>query len=677
MPVSLVKLEMGDFFLLRMGLYYKGYQLIYFKGENLMLSSLYRSSLFIGDVLLVNCAMILALLLRFEFQVPKAYWTIYLGTFVMLTFINICMNIFFRLYKCILQYISLRDMICLVASNILSTLIFILYSQLTSHTQPYSVYVIYLSLLLLGMIASRLSFRVLIKFYHHFKFAVASNTHKADPSTEIPYTRTLLVGAGEAGILLIKEATKLTHIHRHIIVAVDDAKTKQSSTIMGVPIAGTISDIPRLVNDYQIDEILIAIPSMSKKRTSEVATLCSQTSCKLRIFPGICKSLTSSGQLMVRNVSIEDLLGRDEIILDNQELSSHIGGKTILVTGGGGSELCRQIASFNPDCLIIFDIYENNAYDIQNELIRSGIRPEALKTIIGSVRDKKKLKDVFRNYAPDIVFHAAAHKHVPLMEESPEEAIKNNVFGTLNVALCAREYRAAKFILISTDKAVNPTNVMGASKRLCEMIIQGINPTTTHTDYVAVRFGNVLGSNGSVVPLFKRQLESGSPLTVTHPDIIRYFMTIPEAVRLILQAMTFATGGEIFVLDMGDPVKIYDLAVNFIKLSGLEPHKDVDIVFTGLRPGEKLYEELLMNEEGLTQTSSSKIFIGQPSHINFNDLIKDLEHLGTCLHNKTLIRQELTRIVPTYQTPAQANKAVPSYLLGTSKAEGKESAKAV
>lgn len=622
-----------------------------------MLSLIYRGALFLGDIVLVNFACLFALLLRFDFSIPRSYWSLYLDTFLVLTLISIFSNLLFKLYKCMLQYTSIRDLIYMVASNTLSAILFFTYSRITNNLFPRSVYIIYFCILVLGMLASRLSFRIAAKCYHKLQDSLFSKTH---PQTDYKLTRTMLIGAGEAASILIKDTKMMSPSRRQIILAVDDSRLKQGSSILGVPIKGTTQDIASLVVTYDIEEILIAIPSASKKRISEIIQLCNDLNCNLKIFPGIKGSLTSS-LMPIRNVNIEDLLGREEITLDNAGVSNHITGKTILVTGGGGSigsELCRQIAAFNPATLIIFDIYENNAYDIQNELLRHHFKPSSLKTIIGSVRDKKKLKDVFRKYSPDIVFHAAAHKHVPLMEDSPEEAIKNNVFGTLNVALCAKEYRVSKFILISTDKAVNPTNVMGATKRICEMIIQGINSTTSHTDYVAVRFGNVLGSNGSVIPLFKRQLEAGGPLTVTHPDIIRYFMTIPEAVRLILQAMTFATGGEIFVLDMGDPVKIYDLAKNFIKLSGLEPHQDIDITFSGLRPGEKLYEELLMGEEGLTNTSSNKIFIGKPTTVDITHLLADLDHLALCLHDKALIRKEIARIVPTYQAPDAANASM-------------------
>lgn len=629
-----------------------------------MLSLLYRSILFLGDIILINLSCVLALLLRFDFTIPNEYSVIYLNTFSMLTLITMSVNSFFKLYKCMLQYTSIRDIIYIGISNVFSTFLFFTYCMITHYIFPHSVYIIYLFILMLGTLASRVSLRIVYKIYYRFKSLILQAFHDSKNSK---LTHTMIIGAGEAANILIKDIKSSSNPCRQIVLAVDDSKLKQGSSILGVPIYGPLSDIPSLISTYNIEEILIALPSASKKRISEIINLCNDTHCTLKIFPGIKNSLTAS-LLPIRNINIEDLLGRDEIILDNQELSSHISGMTILITGGGGSigsELCRQIASFKPDILIIFDIYENNAYDIQNELLRNGISPSSLKTIIGSVRDKRKLKDVFRQYSPHIVFHAAAHKHVPLMEDNPEEAIKNNVFGTLNVALYAKEYHTSKFILISTDKAVNPTNVMGASKRICEMIIQSINKTTPYTDYVAVRFGNVLGSNGSVLPLFKNQLESGGPLTVTHPDIIRYFMTIPEAVRLILQAMTFATGGEIFILDMGEPIKIYDLAKNFIKLSGLEPHKDVDITFTGLRPGEKLYEELLMSEEGLTNTSSHKIFVARPSSIDFVHLLADLDRLALCLHDNLLIRKELTRIVPTYQTPEIANVSIPHQVSST------------
>lgn len=500
------------------------------------------------------------------------------------------------------------------------------------------------------LILSRFSYKFVNRILSKFSKSYNALKEHLNGTTK---NRVLLIGAGDAAALIIKESKKNPNHTYKIVAALDDDRTKHFSSLNGVPIRGPIENIQKFVEIYNVDTIILAMPSVGRERTSEILNLCSETSCHLKIFSGISSAINEEDQTyQVRSVRIEDLLGRDEIVLDSTKIEKDITNRTVLVTGGGGSigsELCRQISSFNPSRLIIFDIYENNAYDIQNELLLNGFPRESLTVLIGSVRDKIKLNEIFETYQPDLVFHAAAHKHVPLMEDSPSEAIKNNVFGTYNVALCAREYKVKKFVLISTDKAVNPTNVMGATKRLCELIVQSINKTTKHTDFVAVRFGNVLGSNGSVIPLFKRQLEAGGPLTVTHPDIIRYFMTIPEAVRLILQAMSFAEGGEIFVLDMGQPVKILDLALNFIRLSGLEPYKDVDIVFSGLRPGEKLFEELLMDEEGITNTSSDKIFIGKPSDITFAELNQSLHYLHNALESDCDLREALHHVVPTYR----------------------------
>ena len=379
-------------------------------------------------------------------------------------------------------------------------------------------------------------------------------------------------------------------------------------------------------------------------------------------MPGVAEMIDGKFHInKIRDVDVEDLLGRESIKLDYKGISDYLEGKVVLVTGGGGSigsELCRQIAKFDPQKLIIFDIYENNAYEIQNELKRNYPKLDLI-TLIGSVRDKARLKKVYTNYNPQVVFHAAAHKHVPLMEDSPSEAIKNNVVGTFNVAKLASEHNVERFVLISTDKAVNPTNVMGATKRLCEMIIQSMN-NISKTEFVAVRFGNVLGSNGSVVPLFKKQIASGGPVTLTHKDITRYFMTIPEAAQLVLQAGAYAEGGEIFVLDMGEPVKIYELAENLIKLSGFEPHKDIKIEVTGLRPGEKLYEELLMNEEGLTETKHQKIFIGRPGEFEFNDIERKIDELLNFAinGNEEVLREKLKEYVPTYKEPEEVNSKV-------------------
>lgn len=610
----------------------------------------YKSILLVSDILLVNMALLLALILRFDLSIPFTYFEMYKHQLIVLTLIHLVVNISFRLYRCLLKYITTRELLYIGGATLLSCVLFVSYGHFIEEPFPRTVYVFYVIILLLMMILSRFSYkfvnRILSKFSKSYIFF-------KDHFNGVAKHRALLIGAGDAGAIIVRESKKSLKQHTKIIAALDDDKSKHRSSLNGVPIVGAIENVEKYVENYNIDTLIVAIPSAGVVRIAEVLALCNKTDCRLKIFSGISSAISDDApSTHLRNVKIEDLLGREEIVLDSTPVRENIAGRTILVTGGGGSigsELCRQISDFKPDRLVIFDIYENNAYDLQNELLRNGFPKSALTVLIGSVRDKGKLEEIFSLYKPDIVFHAAAHKHVPLMEDSPSEAIKNNVFGTLNVALCAKEYRIKKFVLISTDKAVNPTNVMGATKRICELIVQSINRTTTHTDFVAVRFGNVLGSNGSVIPLFRRQLEDGGPLTVTHPDIIRYFMTIPEAVRLILQAMSFAEGGEIFVLDMGQPVKILDLAENFIRLSGLEPYKDVDIVFTGLRPGEKLYEELLMDEEGIAKTPNKKIFIGHPSSMTFLELTEHLKYLHNAIESSFDLREALHHVVPTYR----------------------------
>ncbi|MBP3361498.1 MAG: polysaccharide biosynthesis protein [Clostridia bacterium] len=482
----------------------------------------------------------------------------------------------------------------------------------------------------------------------------SANTNKA---------RILIAGAGEAANILLREVESNSNMHYSIVGIADDDPQKKNRIICGARVLGSIADITKLTEKYDIEQILIAIPSLSPHRKREILEICSSTECKVKIIPGY-ESLVDGKVDMkdVRNVQIEDLLGREPVVLDNKEISDYITGKVIFVTGGGGSigsELCRQIMKFHPEKLVIIDIYENNAYDIQMELnhLYPDNKPDV---IIASVRDVGRLETIFEKYKPYIVFHAAAHKHVPLMEDSPSEAVKNNVFGTYNVAKCADKYGVRRFVMISTDKAVNPTNVMGATKRICEMIVQCMQQISK-TEFVAVRFGNVLGSNGSVIPLFKRQIEAGGPVTVTHRDITRFFMTIPEAAQLVLQAASYANGGEIFVLDMGESVKIYDLAVNLIKLSGYKPNVDIKIEFTGLRPGEKLYEELLMNEEGLKNTKHSKIFIGQPIFGDISLLKKDLAMLESALetNDDEYIKDTIAKVVPTYaRKRTQAKQAV-------------------
>ncbi len=464
--------------------------------------------------------------------------------------------------------------------------------------------------------------------------------------------RVLIAGAGTSGAVILKEMQTSPYAEGYVVCFVDDDKNKVGKILNGVPIAGKREDIPRLVEKYKVDEIYIAMPSAPAKDRKEIIEICRETGCRVKILPGIYQLLNgevSVGKL--REVEIEDLLGREPVRVNMDEILDYVRGKVVLVTGGGGSigsELCRQIAGHQPKQLIVFDVYENNAYDLQQEL-KEKFPGLNLVVLIGSVRNTHRVESVFEKYRPEIVYHAAAHKHVPLMEDSPNEAIKNNVFGTYKTAKAADKYGTKRFVLISTDKAVNPTNIMGASKRMCEMVVQMMN-AKSKTDFVAVRFGNVLGSNGSVIPLFKKQIEQGGPVTVTHPEIIRYFMTIPEAVSLVLQAGAYAKGGEIFVLDMGEPVKILDLAKNLIRLSGYEPDEDIPITFTGLRPGEKLYEELLMDEEGLQDTPNKLIHIGKPIAFDMEEFCVQLDRLYKVANlDSEAIRGEVKKIVPTYQ----------------------------
>ena len=462
----------------------------------------------------------------------------------------------------------------------------------------------------------------------------------------------MIVGAGIAGSSLISEMRNTDKYKYQAVCLIDDDVEKIGKTIAGIKVVGSTYDIKKAVKAYRVEEIFITMPSANRKRLSKIISRCKESNCPVKILPGMYQFV--DGQISVSNlreVDIQDLLGRDPVVVDIDEIIGYIEGKTVLVTGGGGSigsELCRQIASHKPKQLIILDIYENSAYEVEQELKRKYPQLNLL-TLIASIRDSGKMDDVFKKYSPQIVFHAAAHKHVPLMETSPNEAVKNNVFGTLNLAKCADKYKTETFVQISTDKAVNPTNVMGATKRICEMIIQTFGRKSS-TNFVAVRFGNVLGSNGSVIPLFKKQIAEGGPVTLTHKDIIRYFMTIPEAVSLVLQAGAYAKGGQIFVLDMGEPVKIYTLAYNLIKLSGLEPEKDIEIVYTGLRPGEKLFEERLMDEEGMQKTPNGLISIAKPLPIDEENLFTTLESLYTAAYEETDEMKTLVqKLVPTYK----------------------------
>ena len=496
----------------------------------------------------------------------------------------------------------------------------------------------------------RFSYR-LLRFY--------TNSH-AEYRDNKEHDRVMIIGAGSAGQVLIKEMINSKKIHTQVVCIIDDNPNKNGCVLEGIPVVGNRYDIPKMVGKYEVNRIIYAIPTVCGEDRKEILNICQDTGCRLQTVPGVYQLVNGEVSISkLRNVEITDLLGRAQVEVNMDEIFSSIKGKTLLVTGGGGSigsELCRQIAAAGPKQLIIFDMYENNAYEIQQELKHKYGSKLNLTVLIGSVRNTGRVRSVMQTYRPDVVFHAAAHKHVPLMEDSPNEAIKNNVMGTYKTAVAAARAGVKKFVLISTDKAVNPTNIMGASKRMCEMVIQMMNGRS-ETEYVAVRFGNVLGSNGSVIPLFRRQILAGGPVTVTDRNVIRYFMTIPEAVSLVLQAGAYATGGEIFVLDMGDPVRIDDLARNMIRLSGFEPDVDIKVEYTGLRPGEKLFEEILMDAEGMEKTANNLIYIGHELDVDREKFMAQLAELAEAdERDGQAIRDCIERIVPTYYRHGQPPK---------------------
>ena len=551
-----------------------------------------------------------------------------------------------NMYSCIWinagAYELTKTMVASISACILVTLITLIIPNTISVVGNILAGII----IMIGLTGVRLSLRVLTR----------SLTYSVADRTKGKYN-ILIIGAGDCASTIISEIRKEKSNDYNIIGIIDDDEAKLNTLLNGVKVLGNRDNIVEIVERENIDQILFAIAKIDGEAKSKILDICSKTTAKVKVIPGYYQLLEEGISVnKMRDVDLRDLIGREEVKLDKSGIEKYINNKVVLVTGGGGSigsELCRQIAKFNPKLLLILDIYENNAYDLQNEL--SYNEPNLnKKVIIASVRDKARLSQIISAYKPNIIFHAAAHKHVPLMEDNPSEAIKNNVIGTLNMAQLASQYKVEKFVLISTDKAVNPTNVMGATKRLCEMIVQAVNNERGNkTEFVAVRFGNVLGSNGSVIPLFKRQIKNGGPLTLTHKDITRYFMLIPEAAQLVLQAGAYAKGGEIFVLDMGKPVKIYDLAENLIRLSGYTPNSDIKIEITGLRPGEKLYEELLMNNDNLTKTAHNKIFIDKPETISLNKIIKQIDDLlfVAKIGNKNMLKDKLKEIVPTYNSP--------------------------
>lgn len=598
--------------------------------------------LIITDIILVNLSYYFSLLLRFDANIPSEYISLYLNNSLKITIIAILSFSIFRLYKSLWRYASIDELISVVIANIVASSLTFTILTLMNVNFPKSIYLIALLLNIAFVGGLRFGYRVLRNIKNKF----TKNGFKKD--------RVLIIGGGSAGSIVIKEIKESDHLNKDIIGIIDDDKRKIGKRIHNVPILGTREDIINIAKKEKVDEIILAIPSAPKKEIKNILEICKETKCKIRTLPGVYELIDGKISIKkIRDVEIEDLLGREPVKIDLNEIGQYLENQVVLVTGGGGSigsELCRQIARFNPKKLLILDMYENNAYDIQNELKRKYGDKLNQEVIIANIRERKRLEKVFEKYHPDLIFHAAAYKHVPLMEENPTEAIKNNVFGTLNLVELADEYNVKRFVLISTDKAVNPTNVMGASKRIAEKIIQAMN-TSSKTEYVAVRFGNVLGSNGSVIPLFKKQITEGGPVTVTHPEVIRYFMTIPEAVQLVLQAGAMAKGGEIFVLDMGEPVKILDLAKDLIKLSGFEPGKDIEIKFTGLRPGEKLYEELLLAEEGLKATKNEKIFIVKPIFEDIKTLKNKLDKIKNLLEHEdfSLIESIIKELVPTYK----------------------------
>lgn len=607
--------------------------------------------IFVLDMLCIAGSFFLALWMRFEFRlgaIPQMYLNEYLK--IIGPWIVICLVVFqlFRLYNSIWSFVSIDELFRIILAYGVLLAAGLAYVLILKIDMPRSFYFAGFIMSFMSTTALRFSYR----FMRQLMAGISTEKSERD--------RILMIGAGEAGRQLIREINSNPRLGSRVVCIIDDNPSKRRRYLDGVEIAGGRQEIPDAVKKYQVNKIIFAIPTCDGQDRKEILDICSKTGCRVQAVPGMFQLV--SGEVSVsklRDVELQDLLGRDPIQVNLEEICRYISGKVVMVTGGGGSigsELCRQIAKSNPEQLIIFDIYENNAYDIQMELCRT--HPELnLEVLIGSVRDMGRLDDVMAKYRPELVFHAAAHKHVPLMEECPEEAVKNNVFGTYNVVHAADEFGVDKFVLISTDKAVNPTNVMGATKRFCEMILQSMKGVSK-TEYAAVRFGNVLGSNGSVIPLFRRQIEAGGPVTVTDKRIIRYFMTIPEAAQLVLEAGAMAGSSEVFVLDMGQPVKILDLAENLIKLSGYVPYVDIDIVETGLRPGEKLYEELLMKSDGLIKTTSSKIFIERQQEISQQEMDQKLEILRQALQrgDRESIRRAMKRVVPTFRDPEEVNR---------------------
>lgn len=603
----------------------------------------------IADILAVIIAYGLALLLRFDMRyskIPELYIEGYLYYIVLASVLLVCCYVIAKLYRSVWSYAGINEILKTCVASIVACVLTGVVFSIAIMRMPISFYLIGW-ILVFGFTASiRMMYRLLRRM------RIKADNSKGNTERQ----NIMIIGAGAAGLVLLREYRNSYYLTDKVKIFIDDNAQKWNKYLDGVLIEGGRDKILESVEKYRINKIILAMPSADRKDIRDILEICKETDCQIQTVPGVYQLVNGEVNVSkLRNVEIEDLLGRDPTEVNLDEILGYIKGKTVLVTGGGGSigsEICTQLAEHEVGHLIIFDIYENNAYDIQQKLRWN--HPELnLTVLIGSVRNTHRINGVMKKYKPDVVFHAAAHKHVPLMEDSPNEAIKNNVFGTYKTASAAGRNHVKKFVLISTDKAVNPTNIMGASKRMCEMIVQTLNHFY-ETDFVAVRFGNVLGSNGSVIPLFKKQIAAGGPVTVTHPDIIRYFMTIPEAVSLVLQAGAYAKGGEIFVLDMGEPVKIADLAKNLIRLSGYKLGEDIEIEYTGLRPGEKLYEELLMDEEGLQDTENKMIHIGKPIDMDEEKFMHQLIKLRDAANDDSdAIRAMVKEIVPTYQMPKE------------------------
>lgn len=597
--------------------------------------------IYLADIIMINLAYYLALWIRFDGNIDPQYSEVYRQNFIYLTAIKLIVFTYLKIYRKLYKYASVSEVFNISFTVLVANALTVTFLTLMQSALPRSVYIIVIMLDIFFIGGSRLAARVALK--KQFGQIFFSKDIK----------RILVIGAGDAGAMVIREYKNHAGLKSKPVAIIDDDISKKGTSISGVPIVGQRKDIIDTVENSRIDEIIIAIPSANKKEIKDIVDECKHTKAKIRIVPGIYELIDGTVTIKsIRDIDIKDILGRDEVDLNVSAISDYLKGKVVLVTGGGGSigsELSRQIASFTPSHLVILDIYENGVFELQNEIIEKFPNVK-IQVKIASVRDKHEINEILDEIKPHIVFHAAAHKHVPLMESNPKAAFKNNVLGTMNLLEASDRVGVKRFVMVSTDKAVNPTNVMGATKRLCEMLVQSMNKNSK-TEFVAVRFGNVLESNGSVVPIFKKQVKEGGPLTVTHPEITRYFMTIPEASQLVLQAGSMAKGGEIFILDMGQPVKILHLAEDIIRLSGYEPYKEIEIEFTGLRPGEKLYEELLLNEEGISETLHDKIHIAKPIEINFEVLKSEIEKVGLKLGeiSEEKLIESLKKIVPTYK----------------------------